>query len=482
MAFNPIDSYQRWWLRQRPEQKRNIKVIAALVALISSVSVGDYLYKGNQPNIDAELKADEDTSTTTLLPQVGNLSLQETQDQVQELNDTVQKLQDQITSTDQQNQAGFTQINSVLGQIQKDHELAGEAAANGVSTADQQEIDDLKNQLSQMQTELAAGASSSPSDGGPPAAPAETEAPDIQISSASSNDSSISGQIGPPPAPGGSAAPPTPPSQVMTVSTSTQGVNLNVDGTQSTVFVPAGSILTGVLLNGIDVSTADDAQDDPQAALVRLKKETLLPNRFRMDLVDCHVLVSGYGDLTDARALLRANLLSCVTPNGGVITVPIEAYVVGPDGLNGVPGTVISHQGELLSKSLIAGLLGGFAANSQATQEPVLNISPSGQTQYQAPNIPSVAQNSVLAGAGQGAENVSQFYLKQAEALAPVVQVNPGVAVNLVLIKGVHLDLSGSTHGNLDANSSQDVSPDADSAASDQDDSQDQDQGQEASN
>ena len=122
----------------------------------------------------------------------------------------------------------------------------------------------------------------------------------------------------------------------------------------SEVFIPAGTILTGVLLNGLDAPTGKKSKKEPMPVLFRIKKEAILPNRFHADLRECFLLASGFGDLSAERAYFRGETFSCVRQDGGVIEVPMNAYATGEDGKNGVRGRVVSKQGALLAQAMMA--------------------------------------------------------------------------------------------------------------------------------
>ena len=79
------------------------------------------------------------------------------------------------------------------------------------------------------------------------------------------------------------------------------------------------------------------------------------PNRFRADVRECFLIVSGYGDLSSERAYLRGETFSCVREDGGVIEAKLDAYAVGEDGKAGVRGRVVSKQGQIIAKSMMAG-------------------------------------------------------------------------------------------------------------------------------
>ncbi|AUB85131.1 hypothetical protein THSYN_29855 (plasmid) [Candidatus Thiodictyon syntrophicum] len=90
-------------------------------------------------------------------------------------------------------------------------------------------------------------------------------------------------------------------------------------------------MLRGVLLNGLDAPTGPGARKDPTPALLRIKHDATLPNRYRADVKECFVIVGGFGDLGSERALLRSETLTCVRTDGGVIEVSLDAYAVSKD-------------------------------------------------------------------------------------------------------------------------------------------------------
>ncbi|NMU75841.1 conjugal transfer protein TraB, partial [Vibrio parahaemolyticus] len=95
------------------------------------------------------------------------------------------------------------------------------------------------------------------------------------------------------------------------------------------IYLPSGSILTGVLINGMDAPTSQGARRDPFPSTLRIQKEAILPNRFRADVRECFLIVSGYGDLSSERAYLRGETFSCVRDDGGVIEAKLDSYAVG---------------------------------------------------------------------------------------------------------------------------------------------------------
>ncbi|WP_347988641.1 TraB/VirB10 family protein [Methylomonas sp. AM2-LC] len=213
----------------------------------------------------------------------------------------------------------------------------------------------------------------------------------------------------------------------------------------SEVFIPAGTILTGVLLNGLDAPTGKRSKKEPMPVLFRIKKEAILPNRFHADLRECFLLASGFGDLSAERAYFRGETFSCVRQDGGVIEVPMNAYATGEDGKNGVRGRVISKQGALLAQAMMAGFLRGFSDAFGRNQIPMLMTggvgSLSGTTPFQSAFSSQSMEGGSLRGAGYAMERLSHFYMDMAEEIYPVIEVDATRQVNFIVQKGTALKL-----------------------------------------
>ena len=212
-------------------------------------------------------------------------------------------------------------------------------------------------------------------------------------------------------------------------------------------FIPAGSMFTGVLLSGLDAPTSSVAQKNPTPVVVRVKREALLPNYASIDIRECFVMAAGYGQLSTERALMRAEALTCVRHDGQVIENTLDAYIVGTDGKVGIPGRLVSKQGQMIAQSLIAGTLGGIGQALNRSRVPSLNLNPSsGNTLYQDESISSVTQSGVAGGIGTATNMIAKFYLDMAKETFPVVEVPAGEVVTVIVTRGSNLPLKGSTN------------------------------------
>ena len=210
------------------------------------------------------------------------------------------------------------------------------------------------------------------------------------------------------------------------------------DGRQG-IYIPAASIISGVLITGMEAPTNNAAQTQPFPALVRVKKDAILPNRYRLDVRECFIIASGYGSLSAERAYLRAEVLSCVRSDGGVIEVSLNAYAVGEDGKVGLRGRVVSKQGQMLAKSLAAGFFSGMS--QVFGQVPVPTIQTNGRNAVQYQKV--LSSDSLTAGAVRGAstalDRLAEFYLDMAENIFPVIEINANRRADFVITEGTRL-------------------------------------------
>ena len=212
------------------------------------------------------------------------------------------------------------------------------------------------------------------------------------------------------------------------------------------VFIPAGTILSGNLLNGLDAPTGKKARKEPFPVLARIKHEGILPNRFRADLRECFLVAAGYGDLSAERAYIRSETLSCVRQDGGVIEVPIDAYAVGEDGKVGLRGAVVSKQGQLMATSLLAGFAKGISDAFGKVQIPVFmtggNGSLSNNVPYQNAFSTQAMEGSSLRGVGYSMDRMAHYYMDLAENLFPVVEIDATRQIEFVIQRGTELKLN----------------------------------------
>jgi conjugal transfer pilus assembly protein TraB len=206
-------------------------------------------------------------------------------------------------------------------------------------------------------------------------------------------------------------------------------------------YVPSGSNFEAVLLNGMDASTSIGANRSPTPALLRVKTDAILPNLFSFNVRECFILVGGFGNMSSERVEMRTETMSCIAESGEVYEGKIEGYLVGEDGKAGARGRVVSKQGALLAKSFMAGFVGGLGG--AFAPQPVQSLSLSGGStqQYQLPNPDQVLGSGLATGLNRSSQALANFYIKLAEQMFPVVELDAGRKMTIILLKGVELKM-----------------------------------------
>lgn len=258
--------------------------------------------------------------------------------------------------------------------------------------------------------------------------------------------------IPPPPAPSPVSqqqpAPQLPPPQpkepgiaVFEVSDAAAAVQGAQEKQQGKTYIPSGSFMRAVLLGGLDAPTGGQAQNNPWPVLLRVQDNAFLPNRFRAKVKECFLLGSGYGDISSERAYLRLESLSCVLNNGEVVDTNAKGYVVGEDGKAGMRGRLVSKQGQVLANALLAGIASGIG---QAFQQSATTYSTSALGTVGTVETDKQFQAGIGAGVGKALDRLSQYYINLAEKMFPIIEVDAGRVVDVVLTKGVTLGLGQS--------------------------------------
>lgn len=216
---------------------------------------------------------------------------------------------------------------------------------------------------------------------------------------------------------------------------------------QGKTYIPSGSFMRVVLLGGLDAPTGGQAQNNPWPVVMRVQDNAFLPNRYRAKVKECHLLGSGYGDISSERAYLRLESFSCVLSNGEVVDTNAKGYIVGEDGKAGMRGRLISKQGQVLANALMTGVIAGIG---QGIQQSATTYSTSALGTVGTVEPSKQLQAGIGAGTGKALDRLSQYYITLAEKIFPVIEIDAGRSVEVVLTKGMTLSLgSGADEGDF---------------------------------
>ncbi|WP_251969397.1 TraB/VirB10 family protein [Sphaerotilus microaerophilus] len=202
-------------------------------------------------------------------------------------------------------------------------------------------------------------------------------------------------------------------------------------------FLPV-SFTRGVLLGGLDAPTGGQAQSNPHPVLIRLSDTSVLPNRVRGDYRECFVIAAGYGDISSERAYLRTESLSCVRSDGTVLELRIQGSVYGEDGKVGLRGRLVTKQGQMLANALLAGVVSGIG---QGVATASTNVSSSALGTVAQLSGQDALRAGVGSGVGRALDRLAQYYIKLAENTFPIIEVDAGREIDVVITRGSRIDL-----------------------------------------
>ncbi len=207
-------------------------------------------------------------------------------------------------------------------------------------------------------------------------------------------------------------------------------------------YIPEGIYFTGHLLGGISVSTGLNTPDENATPVViqlmdrfdaKRNRTSNISSLNKLKLGNCRIIGSSYGDLSSERAIIRLEKMIC-EEDGFYITSKIAGQIFGPDGLNGIKGTVISTATKHIKNAAIGGLISGVTSASKGQDGGVMNIA--GITTTPKKGARHLLREGAMQGVSNAGEKIADYYLRQAEAMSPTLTVPSGVRVNTRITKG----------------------------------------------
>lgn len=217
----------------------------------------------------------------------------------------------------------------------------------------------------------------------------------------------------------------------------------NQSGKQSdnknTYYIPPGTMLSGVLMTGADVPTGPNSKSEPLPVLFRIKDLAILPNFNLLDIRECFILVSTYGDLSSERAHMRSETLSCVTNDNKIIDTKIDAFASGEDGKAGIRGRLVSKAGSVIAKGALAAFIEGMSNIFQPSRVRALSINPSNTEQFQMPDPEFAVTQGAFAGARSTANQIKDYYMKTADSIFPIIEIDAGRSMDFIVHRGASI-------------------------------------------
>ena len=204
-------------------------------------------------------------------------------------------------------------------------------------------------------------------------------------------------------------------------------------GAAPKTYLPAGTFMKAVVLSGVTASTGGTAAANPMPMLMEVTDTARLPNQFRSAMERCFVTASATGDLSSERVLVRLDRLSCMKKDGKAVDVRVQGYVTGEDGKTGVRGRLVSRSGQAIANAVFLGALSGLGE--------AVSLSAQNTTTYASGASTKSVTNPWKAGLGEGMsqamDRIVDYYLRLADKIFPVLELDGGRTVEVVLSQGV---------------------------------------------
>lgn len=198
------------------------------------------------------------------------------------------------------------------------------------------------------------------------------------------------------------------------------------------VMLPAGSYVKAKVLTGVDVP-----EGKTYPVLMVLDFSYIAPNDHKIDLSGCFMIAKAEGDLSTERVQMQATKMSCVSKNGKMFEREVNGFIADDkDGSFAMKGKVNSKQGRVAAMAFMSGVVEGVGKAVQAAQTTQSTNAFGGSTSVLSGDV---ATSAAAGGASNAAGMVAQWYLQQAQSLAPTVEVGSGRDVWIIMKDKVKL-------------------------------------------
>ena len=198
------------------------------------------------------------------------------------------------------------------------------------------------------------------------------------------------------------------------------------------VMLPAGSYVKAKVLTGVDVP-----EGKTYPVLMVLDFSYVAPNDHKIDLSGCFMIAKAEGDLSTERVQMQATKMSCVSKKGKMLERDVNGFVADDkDGSFAMKGQVNSKQGRVAAMAFLAGVVDGVGKAVQAAQTTQSTNPLGGGSSMMTGDAGKYA---MAGGASNAAGMVAQWYLQQAQNLAPTVAIGSGRDVWIVIKDKVSL-------------------------------------------
>jgi conjugal transfer pilus assembly protein TraB len=200
-------------------------------------------------------------------------------------------------------------------------------------------------------------------------------------------------------------------------------------------FIPPASFGRGYLMSGLDAPTGGQAQQNPYPIVISMIDTINMPNQFTSDYRDCRLLAAGAGDISSERAFLRLERMTCIRRDGASIDIAVNGFIADQTGKAGVRGRLVTKQGQILARSLLAGVISGIGKGF-AEADYTTSMSALGAVRTTSDDNEAKFKSGIGEGIGNALDRLANYYLEQADKMYPIIEIDAGIPVDVVFTKG----------------------------------------------
>jgi conjugal transfer pilus assembly protein TraB len=199
------------------------------------------------------------------------------------------------------------------------------------------------------------------------------------------------------------------------------------------VRIPTASGGQATLMNGVFAPVTGE----PSPVRLRFDAAILGPNKARIPLRDSFLIGKATGDPNGCRVSIQIEKFSYVKEKGEAIETKALGFVVGDDGLEGVPGTYEWRAGEFLPLAVGTGALQGISgALSQSQMTSTLNPLGGATNVLTGDSMKLAGYQGVAGASGKLGEIISE----RMKEIRPAVSTPANRKVTVVFLDGVTLE------------------------------------------
>jgi conjugal transfer pilus assembly protein TraB len=199
--------------------------------------------------------------------------------------------------------------------------------------------------------------------------------------------------------------------------------------------IPAGTSVKAILVSSVDMPCGVFNASDPQPIKLHLIDDGHLPKQVRAKLKGGILIASAYGDLSNERIYIRIERLTQVRSDGKFIETSVAGYVTGEDGKYGLKGVVVDKSYKMVENAAISGFFSGLNQYLQALASKNCNSCEPGYTIA----VSDLASSGVSGGANSAFDMLTNYYIKRAEQIRPVIEASAGRIVDVTFIHNAEL-------------------------------------------